>query len=65
MLRYLEKLFYPVPTKIIYCYGEYQKEFDELPPNVELTEGFPDHLNEMVRGHDHRSVPDAKSVSAR
>ena len=53
MLPYLEELFYPVPTKIIYCYGEYQKEFDELPPVVELTEGFPDHLNDMVRGQDH------------
>ena len=56
MLRYLEELFYPVPTKIIYCYGEYQKEFDGLPPSVELTEGFPDHLNDMVRGHDHSLV---------
>ena len=56
MLRYLEELFYPVPTKIIYCYGEYQKEFEELPPNVELTEGFPDHLNNMVRGHNHSLV---------
>ena len=56
MSRYLEELFYPIPTKVIYCYGEYQKEFDELPPNVELTEGFPDHLNDMVRGHDHSLV---------
>ena len=56
MLRYFEELFYPVPTKIIYCCGEYQKEFDEFPPNVELVEGFPDHLNDMVRGHDHSLV---------
>ena len=56
VLRYLEELFYPVPTKIIYCYGEYQKEFDELPPVMELTKGFPDHLNDMVRGHDHSLV---------
>ena len=28
----------------------------ECPPNVELTEGFPDHLNDMVRGHDHSLV---------
>ena len=56
MLRYLQELFYPVPTKIIYCYEEYQKEFDELPPNVELTEGFPDHLSDMVRGHDHSLI---------
>ena len=32
MLRHLEELFYPVPTKIIYCYGEYQKKFDKFPP---------------------------------
>ena len=56
MLRHLEELFYPVPTKIIYCYGEYQKKFDELPPNVELMEGFPDNVNDMVRGHDHSLV---------
>ena len=49
MLRHLEELFYPVPTKIIYCYGEYQKKFDELPSNVELMEGFPDNLSDMVR----------------
>ena len=56
MLRHLEELFYPVPTKIIYCYGEYQKKFDELPSNVELMEGFPDNLSDMVRGHDHSLV---------
>ena len=56
MLRHLEELFYPVPTKIIYCYGECQKEFDELPSNVELIEGFPDNLNAMVRGHDSSLV---------
>ena len=56
MLRHLEELFYPVPTKIIYCYGEYQKKFDELPSNVELMEGFPENLSDMVRGHDHSLV---------
>ena len=50
VLRPSEELFYPVPTKIIHCCGEYQKEFDELPPNVELMEGFPDNLSDMVRG---------------
>ena len=47
-LHHLEEMFYPVATKIIYCYGEYQKEFDELHPNVELIEGFPDNLSDMV-----------------
>ena len=56
MLRYLEELFHPAPAKIIYCYGEYQKEFDKLPPRVELVKGFPDHLNDMVRGHDHSFI---------
>ena len=56
MLRHLEELFYPVPTKIIYCYGEYQKKFDELPSNVELMEGLPDNLNDMVRDHDSSLV---------
>ena len=36
--------------------GEYQKKFDELPSNVELMEGFPDNLSDMVRGHDHSLV---------
>ena len=56
MLRHLEEMFHPVPTKIIYCYGTHQKEFDELPPNVELVEGFPDNLTEMTRGHEHSLV---------
>ena len=56
MLRDLEELFYSVPMKIIYCYGEYQKKFDKLPSNVELMEGFPDNLSDMVRGHDHSLV---------
>ena len=37
-------------------YGVYQKEFDELPPNVELVEGFPDNLTDMIRGHDHSLI---------
>ena len=56
MLRYLEELFYPAPTKIIYCYGEYQKEFGELPLGVKLMEGFPEHLKDMVRGTIIRSL---------
>ena len=40
MLRHLEELFHPIATKIIYCYGAYQKQFDELLANVELVEGF-------------------------
>ena len=53
MLGHLEEMFHPVPTKVVYCYGAYQKEFDELHPNVELVEGFPDNLTEMTQGHEH------------
>ena len=46
MLRHAEELFNPVPTKIIYCYGIYQKEFEQMlrsTPNLTLVEGFPDN----------------------
>ena len=55
LLQHLNELFNPVPTKIIYCYGEYQKEFAEL-QNVELIEGFPSNLNELTQGHDNSLV---------
>ena len=55
LLRHTDELFYPVPTKIIYCYGEYQKEFEEL-RNVDLVEGFPSDLDDLTKGHDHSIV---------
>ena len=56
MLRHLEELFDPVPTKIIYCYGEYQKEFNEFLPKVELMEGFPNNVHELTKGHDNSLI---------
>ena len=53
MLNHLEEMFSPVPTKTVYCYGEFQKEFDEFPPNVELIEGFPNDVNKLTKGHDN------------
>ncbi len=53
MLNNLEDLLHPPPTKIIYCYGEYQKEFEEFSPNVELIEEFPSDVNELIKGHDN------------
>ena len=50
LLQHTNELFYPVPTKIIYCYGEYQKEFEEL-RNVDLVEGFPSNLDDLTKGH--------------
>jgi hypothetical protein len=56
MLNHLEEMFHPLPTKIIYCYGEYQKEFDELLLNVELIKGFPNDVNELTKGHDNSLI---------
>jgi DNA replication protein DnaC len=59
MLWHAEELFNPVPTKIIYCYGIYQKEFVQMlqsMPNLTLVEGFPDNLCEMTRGHDNSLI---------
>ena len=55
LLQHTNELFYPVPTKIIYCYGEYQKEFEEL-HNVDFVEGFPSNLDDLTRGHDQSIV---------
>ena len=51
LLHYLNELFHPVPTKVVYCYGEYQKEFDEL-KEVDFIEGFPGDLKQLTQGHD-------------
>ena len=59
MLCHLDELFHPVPNKVIYCYGEYQKEFDELSktlPLVEFIEGFPSNLYEMTEGCENSLV---------
>ena len=59
MLDNLEELFYPVPTKILYCYGERQKEFDDLSrglPNIEFVDGFPNDLYALVEGHNKSLV---------
>ena len=59
MLKILEELFHPIPTQVIYCFGQPQKEFNELVkivPKIKLVEGFPDDLNEMVNGHTNSLV---------
>ena len=63
MLHHLEDLFYPVPTRVIYCYGEYQKEFDKMSnmeldkmSNVELVEGFRNDLYVLTNNHENSVV---------
>ena len=51
LLRHVSEMFYSVPTQVVYCYGEYQKEFDEL-QGVDFIEGFPADLTELTRGHE-------------
>ena len=59
MLRNLEYLFSSIPSKIIYSYGVYQKEFAELSktvPNIQFVEGFPNDLYDMTDAHDSSMV---------
>ena len=59
MLRNLEELFFPIPSKVLYCYGEFQNEFDELSktlPNVQFVQGFPSDLYDMTEAHDNSLV---------
>ena len=56
ILQNMGELFDPVPTKIIYCYGEYQKEFGELSPSVEMIEGFPDDIGSLTRGNENSLI---------
>ena len=51
MLCYLNELFYPVPNKIIYCYGVRQREFGEMESkisNICFVEGFPENLFDIL-----------------
>ena len=41
-LNNLNEMIDPAPEKIIYSYGEWQKDFLKLPNDVELVEGMPD-----------------------
>ena len=43
----------PMPTKIIYCYGEYQDRFRDLPSNLILSDGLVG-LNDIDR--DERNL---------
>ena len=59
MLKNLEELFHPIPIQVIYCFGQPQKEFNELikiVPKIKLVEGFPDNLYDMVNGHTNSLV---------
>lgn len=40
LLRNIKEMISPPPTKIIWCYGEYQDKLEELRDSVELSEGL-------------------------
>jgi hypothetical protein len=59
MLYNLNDLFDPVPSKIVYCYGEYQEIFNDMTrtiPNIYFTEGFPDNLYGILEGYQSSLV---------
>jgi hypothetical protein len=41
LIEHVNEMIEPAPTKILYCYGEYQPIFAKY-PNVEFNEGLPD-----------------------
>jgi hypothetical protein len=41
LIENLKEMIIPVPSKVVYCYGEYQPLFDNY-PRVEFHEGLPD-----------------------
>ena len=46
ILNHLDELFNPVPSKIVYCYGEYQSAFDDLMqknPDITFVEGLTEY----------------------
>ena len=59
MLYNLDELFTPVPSKIVYCYGEYQPIFDEMKykiPDISFVEGLPEDLYHILEGYENSMV---------
>ncbi len=59
MLYNMNELFNPVPSKILYCYGEYQSEFEKMAqiiPNISFIKGFPDNVYDILEGYDNSLV---------
>ena len=54
MLHRLNERFDPLPTRLIYCLGEYQTMFDDMVENG-FVKGFPDNLHDML-GDDNNSL---------
>ena len=51
MLNNLDELFYPVPSRTVYCHGEYQPLFDDMLqtiPNISFVQGIPEDLYDMT-----------------
>lgn len=49
LIKHADEMISPRPTKIIWCYGIYQREFDKW-PNVEFREGLPSSAADIESG---------------
>lgn len=49
IIKHADEMIQPSPTKIIWCYGIYQREFDKW-PNVEFMEGLPNSAEDIASG---------------
>ena len=44
LVEWKDSLIYPQPDNILWCYGMYQKSFEDLPGTVKFHEGLPSNL---------------------
>jgi hypothetical protein len=59
ILYSLNDLFDPVPSKILYCYGEHQSVFDDMArtiPTISFIRGFPPCLYDLLEGYANSLV---------
>ena len=53
-IKHVDQMMFPVPEEIIWCYGAWQKGYEELGSNIRLNEGIPkweewtDNLRRLV-----------------
>lgn len=59
LLENADSMIYPTPTKIIWCYGQYQQAYVELSqsmPHVQFMEGFPEDLKATIDPNENNLI---------
>ena len=61
LLRHKDDLFIPKPDKVLYCYGQFQKVFEDMEnelPFIEFVHGLPseEKIKEFANPNQHRII---------